>query len=86
MVHFSISDIDEDETYVLEIGAHRLAEGSGTDAEEVSGQLAMPDFGGGERKVTVEAEIGERATRRPSSASSDISGLSPGTRDRRPVA
>ena len=60
MVHFSISDIDEDETYVLEIGDRRLAEGSGTDAEEVSGQFTMPDLGGGERTVTVEAEIGER--------------------------
>lgn len=60
VVHFSVSDIDEDETYVLEIGDRRLAEGSGTDAEEVSGQFTMPDLGGGERKVTVEAEIGER--------------------------
>ena len=60
VVHFSISDIDEDETYVLEIGDRRLAEGSGTDAEEVSGQFTMPDLGGGERTVTVEAEIGER--------------------------
>ena len=60
MVHFSISDIDEDETYVLEIGDRRLAEGSGTKAEQVSGQFAMPDLGGGARTVTVEAEIGER--------------------------
>jgi hypothetical protein len=60
VVHFSISDIDEDETYVLEVGDRRLAEGSGNDAEEVSGQFTMPDLGGGERKVTVEAEIGER--------------------------
>ena len=60
MVHFSISDIDEDETYVLEIGDRRLAEGSGNKAERVSGQFTMPDLGGGERTVTVEAEIGER--------------------------
>jgi len=60
VVHFSISDIDEDETYVLQIGDRRLGEGSGTDAEEVSGQFTMPDLGGGERKVTVEAEVGER--------------------------
>ncbi len=60
MVHFSISDIDEDETYVLEIGDRRLAQGSGNEAEEVSGQFTMPDLGGGERTVTVEAEIGER--------------------------
>ena len=63
MVHFSISDIDEDETYVLEIGGRRLAEGSGNDAEEVAGQFTMPDLGGGERKVTVEAEIGDRDDR-----------------------
>jgi hypothetical protein len=63
VVHFSVSDIDEDETYVLEIGDRRLAEGSGNDAEEVSGQFTMPDLGGGERKVTVEAEIGERGER-----------------------
>jgi hypothetical protein len=59
VMHFSISDIDEDETYVLEIGDRRVADGSGTEAEEISGQFTMPDLGGGERKVTVEAEIGD---------------------------
>ena len=57
VVHFSISDIDEEEAYLIQIGDRTLAAGSGTKSEQVSGQFTMPDLGGGDRKVTVEAEI-----------------------------
>jgi len=57
VVHFSVSDVDEEEAYAIQIGDRTLAAGNGTESEQVSGQFTMPDFGGGERKVTVEAEI-----------------------------
>jgi len=57
VVHFSISDVDEEEAYVIQIGDRTLAAGNGTESEQVSGEFTMPDLGGGERKVKVEAEI-----------------------------
>ena len=63
-VHFLLQDVDEDETYVIEVGDRKVAEGRGSEAEEVSGQFAMPELGGAHRKVTVEAEIAEPGERR----------------------
>jgi len=57
-VHFSISDVDTDTTYVLEIGDTRVTAGA-SKGTGVSGQFAMPNLGDASRAVTVEAEIRE---------------------------
>lgn len=64
VVHFSISDVDEEEAYVIQIGDRPVAAGNGTQSEQVSGQFTMPDLGGGERKVTLEAEIRDQDDRK----------------------
>ena len=64
VVHFSISDVDEEEAYVIQIGDRTVAGGNGTQSEQVSGQFTMPDLGGGERKVTLEAEIRDEDDRK----------------------
>jgi hypothetical protein len=58
-VHFSISDIDEDTTYVLSIDTTQVARGSSTTADKISGQFTMPSLGDASRSVAVAAQIRE---------------------------
>jgi hypothetical protein len=57
-VHFSISGLESDATYLLEIGDEDVASGSPA-GNRVSGVFTMPNLGDTGRRVTVEAQIGQ---------------------------
>jgi hypothetical protein len=62
VVHFSITNVDDDLTYVVEVDDRVVASGA-SDDEDVSGQFGMPDLGAKARSVTVEAQVNEDGDR-----------------------
>jgi hypothetical protein len=58
-VHFTITGAKGRVSYELEIGDREVAEDSASSGKALSGQFTMPDLGGSDREVTVEAQIEE---------------------------
>jgi VTC domain-containing protein len=56
-VHFSISGLEDEASYVLEIGDEQVAEDSEVSSGQAAGEFTMPDLGSAGRSVTVEAQI-----------------------------
>jgi hypothetical protein len=62
-VQFTISNVDDEVTYVVEVEDRVVASGTTPDDEGVSGGFTMPDLGSKARSVTVEAQMTEDGDR-----------------------
>ncbi len=58
-VNFSISDLDDGATYVIELDDDVVARGNAPEGDDASGAFTMPDLGDASRTVTIEVEITE---------------------------